>query len=68
MKHANLLAAIGAVLGCGSEQAAAIPAVVPSVYSISSAAVLADAKSAFMYAKKNITTEYACGWTRGTYM
>ena len=30
--------------------------------------VLADAKKAFDYAAKNITTSYECGWTRGTYM
>ena len=23
---------------------------------------------AFLYAKKNVTTEFGCGWTRGTYM
>ena len=35
---------------------------------VTRATVLADAKSAFNYALKNITTEYKCGWERGTYM
>ena len=37
-------------------------------HAVSSADVRADARKAFEYALKNITTSYECGWTRGTYM
>ena len=37
-------------------------------HAVSSADVRADARKAFEYALKHITTSYQCGWTRGTYM
>lgn len=39
-----------------------------SSHSVSADDVRADAKKAFDFALKNITTSYQCGWTRGTYM
>ena len=57
-----LAAAASALLVCG---AAALPR---SGRPQTPTDVLADAKKAFDYAAKNITTSYECGWTRGTYM
>ena len=45
--------------------ALALPAPQPT---FTSAAILGDAKLAFDYATKKITTSPGCGWTRGTYM
>ena len=55
--HAATLATLTALATLASP-AAALPLAAAEV---TSATVLADAKSAFKYALHNITTEYACG-------
>lgn len=60
------MARVVCLLALGASGALAVPHA--ASHSVTSADVLADAKSAFGYALKNITTGYECGWTRGTYM
>lgn len=64
MRVQRAVPAVFTLLGCAGS-AFALPQ--PDV-SLTPAAILADGKKAFMYAKTKITTTPGCGWTRGTYM